>query len=148
MHQSSCNDTPQQNGVAERKNKHLIEVAGSLIFKTKVPKYLWGEVILIATYLINQMPSKVFQFQTPSDFFLKCFPTSRISINIPLKIFGCTAFVHIYNHNCEKLDPRARNFVFVCYCPTQKGYKCLDPILKKKTICYHGCHILFLITII
>ena len=69
MHQSSCNDTPQQNGVAERKNEHLIEVAGSLIFKTKVPKYLWGEVILIATYLINQMPSKVFQFQTPSDFF-------------------------------------------------------------------------------
>ena len=45
MHQSSCNDTPQQNKVIERKNKHPIEVARTLIFTTKVPKYLWGEII-------------------------------------------------------------------------------------------------------
>ena len=40
VHQSSCNDTPQQNEVAERKNKNLIEMARSLIFSTKIPKYL------------------------------------------------------------------------------------------------------------
>ena len=61
IHQGSCNDTPQQNGVVERKNKHLLDVARSLIFTTKVPKNLWGEVILIATYLINRMP-KNFEF--------------------------------------------------------------------------------------
>ena len=46
VHQSSCNDTPQQNGVAERKNKHLLEVARALLFSQNVSNYLWGEAIL------------------------------------------------------------------------------------------------------
>ena len=53
IHQSSCTDTPQQNGVAERKNKHLLEVARALLITNKVPKYLWGGIILTTTYLIN-----------------------------------------------------------------------------------------------
>ena len=39
LHQSSCSNTPQQNGV-KRKNKHLLKVARALSFTTKVPKYL------------------------------------------------------------------------------------------------------------
>lgn len=65
VHHSFCNNTPQQNGVEERKNKHLLEVARSLMFTTKVLKYLWGDAILTATYLINRMPSRVLKFQTP-----------------------------------------------------------------------------------
>ena len=38
IHQSSCVDTPQQNGVAKRKNRHLLEVARSLLFSSHVPK--------------------------------------------------------------------------------------------------------------
>ena len=38
VHLSSCVDTPQQNGIAERKNRHLLEVARSLMFSTNVPK--------------------------------------------------------------------------------------------------------------
>ena len=37
IHQSSCIDTPQQNGIAERKNRHLLEVARSIMFTTHVP---------------------------------------------------------------------------------------------------------------
>ena len=40
IHQSSCVNTLQQNGMAERKNKHLLEVARLLIFSTQVPKYI------------------------------------------------------------------------------------------------------------
>lgn len=40
VHQSSCVNTPQQNGVAEKKYKHLLEVAQSLFFQNRVPEYL------------------------------------------------------------------------------------------------------------
>lgn len=62
IHQSSCIDTPQQNDIVERKNKHLLEVARSLIFATKVPKYLWGEVVLIVAFLLNKMPLRLLNF--------------------------------------------------------------------------------------
>ena len=87
IHQSSWVDTPQQNGVAKRKSRQLLEVARSLIFSTKVPKYLWGEAILTATYLINRMPTRVLKYQTLLDFFNTCFSTSWISTNLPLKFF-------------------------------------------------------------
>ena len=92
IHQSSCSDTPQQNGVVERKNMHLLEVARSLMFSTKIPKLSMDEAILTATYLINRMPSKVLKFQTPFKVFKSCFTNSRLVFNLPLKIFGCIAF--------------------------------------------------------
>lgn len=49
VHQSSCIDTPQHNGVAERKNKHLMKVARSLMIASNVPKQFWGKAALIAT---------------------------------------------------------------------------------------------------
>jgi hypothetical protein len=64
-------DTLQQNRLAERKNKHLLEVARALLFTNQVPKYLWGEAVLTATYLINRMPNKVLNFETPFDVFHK-----------------------------------------------------------------------------
>ena len=60
VHQSSCVDTPQQNGVVERKNRHLLEVARSLMFSTYVPKHSQGEAVLTVAYLINRMPSLEF----------------------------------------------------------------------------------------
>ncbi|RVW35800.1 hypothetical protein CK203_082476 [Vitis vinifera] len=49
IHISSCVDTPQQNGVAERKNRHLLEVARCLMFSSNVPNYFWGK-------LFSQLP--------------------------------------------------------------------------------------------
>ena len=57
VHQGSCVDTPQQIGVAEHENRHLLEVAWSLLFISHVSTNLWGEAILSATYLINRIPS-------------------------------------------------------------------------------------------
>ena len=42
IHQSSCVNTPQQNGISERKNCHLLEMAQTLMFTTNVPKYFGG----------------------------------------------------------------------------------------------------------
>ncbi|RVX02015.1 Retrovirus-related Pol polyprotein from transposon TNT 1-94 [Vitis vinifera] len=113
IHISSCVDTPQQNGVAERKNRHLLEVARCLMFSSNVPNYFWGEAILTATYLINRMPSRVLTFQSPRQLFLKQFPHTRAaSSDLPLKVFGCTAFVHVYPQNRSKFAPRANKCIF------------------------------------
>ena len=109
--------------VVERKNKQLLEVARSLIFSTKVPKYLCDEVILSIT--------RVLKHQTPLDFFNMCFVTSRISTNLPLKIFCCTTFIHVHNHNRGKFDPIASKCIFVRYSSIQKGYKYLVPCTKR-----------------
>ena len=65
IHQSSCIDTPQQNGVAKQKNRHVLDVARSIMFTMNVPKIFWGEVNLTSAYLINRMPFKTLQLQTP-----------------------------------------------------------------------------------
>ena len=77
------------------------------------------------------MPNKVLSFKTSFDVFHKSYPTTQLSSSLPLKIFGCTAFIHIHSHNQGKLEPRATKCVFVGYAPTQKGYKCFEPISKK-----------------
>ncbi|KAA0026171.1 Beta-galactosidase [Cucumis melo var. makuwa] len=63
VHQTSCAYTPQQNGVAERKNRHLVEVARSLMLSTSLPSYLWGDAILTVVHLINRMPSHTSTFR-------------------------------------------------------------------------------------
>ncbi|XP_028086199.1 uncharacterized protein LOC114287116 [Camellia sinensis] len=131
VHLSSCVDTPQQNGIAERKNRHLLDVARSLMFSTNVPQFFWGEAVLTAAYLINRMPSRVLQFQTPCQLLLKSFPTTRLISTIPPKIFGCSVFVHIHHQYRSKLDPRSLKCIFIGYSSHQKGYKCYSPVTKK-----------------
>jgi hypothetical protein len=123
LFQTTCVDTPQQNGVAERKNRHLAEVARSLLFTMNVPKYLWGEAILTAAYLINRMPSSVLNFKTP----LECLPSVFRTTTLLPRVFGCVCFVHAPHPSGGKLGPKAHKCVFIGYSPTQKGYKCYDP---------------------
>ncbi|RVW93973.1 Retrovirus-related Pol polyprotein from transposon TNT 1-94 [Vitis vinifera] len=131
VHQSSCIDTPQQNGVAERKNRHLMEVARSLMIASNVPKQLWGEAVLTATYLINRILLGFFQFKTLCQILLAAYPSARIISSIPIKVFGCTAFVHIHKSQRSKLDPTATKCISLGYSPNQKGYKCYSPTTKK-----------------
>ena len=65
LHQTSCVDTPAQNGVVERKNRHLLETARALSFNMHVPKHLWADAISTACFLINRMPSSVFNWDNP-----------------------------------------------------------------------------------
>ena len=135
VHCSSCVDTPQQNGIAERKNRHLLETARALLFTKQVPKYLWGEAVLTATYLINRLPSRILNYQTPKDVLMKTYPHVRAYMSeLEPKVFGCLAFTHIQQHQRTKLDPRAQRCVFIGYSPRQKGYKCYSPITRKVVV--------------
>lgn len=131
IHLSSCVDTPQQNGVVERKNRHLLEVARSLMFSTHVPKFFWGDALLTAAYLINRMPSKVLKFQTPCQTLLKLFPHTRFISFIDPKVFGCTSFVYLYSQHCSKLDFKSIKCIFIGYSSHRKGYKCYSPTTQK-----------------
>ncbi|KAL5827801.1 hypothetical protein ACOSQ3_019652 [Xanthoceras sorbifolium] len=104
IHQSTCVDTPQQNGIAGRKNRHLLEDARSLMFSSNVPKHFWREAILTATFLINRSPSRVLNYLTPCQVFYKIFSQNRLLTNISPGIFGCTVFIHAHSNNRRKLD--------------------------------------------
>ena len=70
LHQTSCVDTPSQNGVVERKNRHLLETARALLFQMNVPKSFWADAVSTACFLINRIPSSVLHGETPySDLF-------------------------------------------------------------------------------
>ena len=53
LHQTICPYSPQQNGVAERKNRHILEATRSFSIDGNVPSHLWGETMSSAVYLIN-----------------------------------------------------------------------------------------------
>ncbi|KAG7556913.1 Integrase catalytic core [Arabidopsis suecica] len=58
LHQTSCPYNPQQNGVAERKNRHLMEVSRAMLFQKHMPKRFWGDAVMTACYLINRTPTR------------------------------------------------------------------------------------------
>ena len=57
LHQTTCPYTSQQNGVAERRHQHLLDMVCTLLVGTNVPIYLWSDVVLTATFLVNRLPS-------------------------------------------------------------------------------------------
>jgi len=57
IHQNSCTNTLEQNSVAERKHRHIVETARSLLLSTFVPSEFWGEAVLTGVSLINTILS-------------------------------------------------------------------------------------------
>ncbi|KAK3028106.1 hypothetical protein RJ639_039800 [Escallonia herrerae] len=100
LHQSSCTDTPTQNGVAERKNRHLLETARALLFQMKVPKPFWADAISTACFLINRMPSTVLNGDVP---YSVLFPTKPL-FPVEPRIFGSTCFVRDKGYRCYSPD--------------------------------------------
>ena len=69
LHQSSCTYTPQQNRVAERKNRHLVETTRTFHFHHKVPQCFLGDAILVACSLINHIPPTFYMIRSLMLFF-------------------------------------------------------------------------------
>ena len=127
LHQTSCAYTPQQNGVAERENRHLIETTRNLLVHGEVHEHFWGDVILTAYYLITRMPSSVLKNNIPHSILFSHEPLHPL----PLRVFGSTCFVHNFSPGLDKLSSRSHKCVFLGSPRPQKGYKCFYPFLNR-----------------
>jgi hypothetical protein len=111
--------TPQQNGVAERKNRHLCETMRTLLFDAGLPSYLWEEAVRTANYIANRSPHQALHRSTPY---------SRLTGKIPnlshLRIFGSASYIHIQHRN--KLEPKSKQLIHVGYDEQSKAYRSLD----------------------
>ena len=116
--------------MVERKNRHLLEVARSLLFAMNVPKSFWGDAVLTAAYLINRMPSKVLQFHTPLQSLSKTHSLPTL-LQIPPKVFGYVCYVHIYKQHRSKLDPRAQKCIFLGTLSHKKDISAITPLQQK-----------------
>ncbi|CAH9097958.1 unnamed protein product [Cuscuta europaea] len=130
LHQSSCVHTPQQNEVAERKNKHLVDTARTLLLHSHTPPHYWADVVLTVCYLINRMPSSVIHNEIPHSVL---FPTREL-FPLPPYVFGCVCFVHDFTPGLSKMSAKSIKCIFLGYSRVQKGYRCYSPLLKKPFI--------------
>uniref|UniRef100_A0A2N9IGY8 Integrase catalytic domain-containing protein n=1 Tax=Fagus sylvatica TaxID=28930 RepID=A0A2N9IGY8_FAGSY len=133
FHETSCSQTPQQNGIAERKNRHILETARALLIGAHVPSRYWDDAVATAVHLLNRMPTKVLTFQTPLKVLSNHVPLPTV-LMIPPRIFGCVAFVHLHKNQRTKLDPCAVRCLFLGYGLHKKGYRCFDPTTKRTYI--------------
>jgi hypothetical protein len=82
----------------------------------------WDEAFLTATYLINLLPSKVIDFDTPFQRLFKETPDYSA-----LRVFGCARWPNLRPYNAHKLAFRSIRCVFLGYSSRHKGFKCLEP---------------------
>lgn len=127
-HQCSAPHTPQQNGVAERANRTLMEAARSLMHEKGVPIELWGEAIGCATYVLNRSLSYA-NNKTPYEIWFGKKPNVA-----NLRIFGSRVFSHIPDANRRKLDPKARESILAGYSEKAKAYRIWHPETRSITI--------------
>ena len=118
--------TPQQNGVAERMNKTLMEKARCMLSGAGIGQEFWAEAVGTACYLVNRSPSSALGDKTPQEVW-----TGKEPSLTHLKVFGCDAYVHVPKENSSKLDKKAEKCIFIGYKDGLKGYKLWNPETKK-----------------
>ena len=113
--------SPEQNGVAKRRNRTLMEMVRSMISMTNLPSFLWGEALKTALYILNRVPTKAVPL-TPFELW-----TGRKPSLNHLKVWGCPTEVKLYNPTLIKLDSRTTRYYFVSYPEHSKGYRFYNP---------------------
>ena len=125
-HNFSAPRTPQQNGVVERKNRSLEEIARTLLNDTPLPKYFWAEAVNTACYIMNKALIRPILKKTPYELF-----NNRKPNIAHLHVFGCKCFV--LNNGKEslgKFDAKADEGIFLGYSLHSKAFR----IYNKRTM--------------
>ena len=134
-YKKSCPYTPEQNGMAKHKHRYLIETGITLLQYAKLPSSFWTYVVLIASYLINRMPSAILHNKSPYELLFEAIPPIS-----HLCIFGCAHFPLLRPYLFHKLQPKTQMCVFLRYTSQYKEYICYD-VPRKHT--YISRHVVF-----
>ncbi|KXJ70180.1 hypothetical protein RP20_CCG024584 [Aedes albopictus] len=127
--------SPQQNGIAERKNRSLVEMARIEHEHYTMDYKYWAEAVNTANYVQNMLPTRATE-KIPYEAWYTRKPDLK-----HMHIFGCSAFVHIPDQKRTKLEPKGMKLTFVGYSDSQKAYRLVDLATNK---IYHSRDVRFL----
>ncbi|KAL0366816.1 UNVERIFIED_CONTAM: Retrovirus-related Pol polyprotein from transposon TNT 1-94 [Sesamum radiatum] len=128
-HQTTVSYNPQQNGVSERKNRTVMEMARSMLQEKHLPKAFWAEAVYTAVYLLNRCPTKAVQNMTPIEAWSGRKPSAK-----HLRVFGSICYVHIPTEKRHKLEEKKEKGIFLGYSTQSKGYRIYNLKTKKLII--------------
>ncbi|GKA54888.1 putative ribonuclease H-like domain-containing protein [Tanacetum coccineum] len=118
--------TPQQNGVAERKNRTLIEAARTMLADSKLPTMFWTEAVSTACYVLNRVLVTKPHNKTPYEL---------VSGKVPnishLKPFGCLVTILNTSDHLGKFEGKADEGFIVGYAAHSKAYRVYNLSSKK-----------------
>lgn len=126
LHQKSNSYTPEQNGLAERFNRTIVEKAKCLLFDAKMGKEFWAEASNTAVYLHNRTVLPALNDKTPYEVWTGYKPDIS-----HLRIFGSRVMVHVAKEKRQKWDKKSEEQILVGYPEDIKGYRVYSPITKK-----------------
>ena len=122
----TCARTPQQNGVAERQNRTLNDMARSFLIESSLPQMFWAEAISTAAHIRNRCPSDALNGELPYTYW-----TGKTPVVAYFQQFGSKVYVLNKDPSRGKYDPRGKAGVFVGYPNSSKGYRVWLPDEKK-----------------
>jgi hypothetical protein len=125
-HELTVEYTPQQNGVAERKNRSLVETARCLMIQSGLSASFWAEAILTANHIRNRYPSRSLGGEIPFKMW-----TRRTPIVSYFRKFGTTAFALDKTPGKGKFDSRSKKCIFIGYSVQSKAYRLWDSEARK-----------------
>ena len=120
-HELTVPKNPEQNGVAERMNRTIVETARSMLAEAKLPRRFWAEAVATAVYLRNRSPTTAVKGMTPFE----ALTGEKPQVDT-LRVFGCLAYAHIHKDERQKFDSKARRCIFLGYGTVTKGYRLYD----------------------
>lgn len=116
-----CLHTSQQNGIVERKHRHIVDMGLTLLAQSSMPlSYCW-EAFSSAVYIINRLPTPVLGNLSHWEQAFLHSPDFNF-----LRVFGCACFPCLRPYHSQKFHFRSTKCVFLGYSPSHKGYKCLS----------------------
>ncbi|GAU36721.1 hypothetical protein TSUD_318190 [Trifolium subterraneum] len=124
IHEVTTPYTPQHNGLAERRNRSILDMARSMVKQKGLPHRFWGEAVSTAVYILNRSPTKKLIDKVPEEVWSKCKPSVT-----HFKVFGSLSYKHVPDARRKKLDDKSEPMVFVGYHRT--GYRLYNPTSDK-----------------